>query len=420
MTVPSAMPVRGSPRRVLISRQFGPFFAGSVLSSIGTWCQNIAAGLLVYELTGSTLLVGTVNFAQFIGALVLAPWAGGAADRFDRRHLLMVSQLAAAAVGGTLAVLTFAGLVTPALVVGAALLLGLTLAFMVPALQSLVPLLVAAENLDIAVSLNSVSFNLARAIGPVVGALIVEQAGYGFAFALNAGSFLAFVGALAMVRPQAQRIVTGPRPRLLEATKLVWRVPVWRALLLATVALSMSTDPINTLTPELAIEVFDGRQRDAGYLVGAFGVGATVTALSLTTWLARRRHTLVVALVVQGTGMVLVGLAPTLAIAYAGMAISGAGFIAGITRSTARLQAEVPDEFRGRVMALWSIAFIGTRPLAALVDGAVAEVAGAQVATVVLALPVLLAAPFIARELARSRSGTLPTQRSGGGTSVAR
>lgn len=397
---PSAWPpARGSPLRVVLSRPFGPFFAGSSLSNIGTWFQNIAAGLLVYELTNSTLLVGTVNFAQFAGSFVLAPWSGAAADRFDRRKLLMASQLAAATIAITLAAITIAGWVTAPIVVVAALLLGFTLAFMVPALQSLVPLLVADEDLDAAVALNSVSFNLARAVGPVIGALVVGQAGYGIAFSLNAASFLAFVAALAFVQPRPQQRSHGQRPRLLESIRLVRGVPAWAALLMATVAISMSTDPVNTLSPELALDVHAGTEIDAGLLVGAFGAGATLTAVTITSWLRRQAHALVVAMGVQGCGMVAVGLAPSLPLALAGMALSGAGFIGAITRSTSRLQLEVPDSQRGRVMALWSVAFIGTRPLAALVDGTVAEVFGAQAAAVVLALPVLLAIPWVHRRL---------------------
>jgi predicted MFS family arabinose efflux permease len=407
--------------RVVTQRDFGVYFAGSALSNIGTWFQNIAAGLLIYELTGSTLLVGAVNFAQFLGAFVLAPWAGAAADRFDRRKLLMVTQVGAATVGGGLAVLTFADLVTPAIVVGAASLLGLALAFMVPALLALVPLLVDGEDLDAAVSLNSVTFNLARAVGPVLGALVVEQAGYGFAFALNAASFLAFVVALALVRPRPQERATGPRPRLLESVRMVRRQPVWTALLVAVVAVSTATDPINTITPELAIDVFDGRALDAGLLVGAFGAGATTTALTLTGWLRTEPYALPGAMVVQAAGMIGVGLAPAFPLALLAMAVSGGGFIAAITRSTARLQLEVPDLQRGRVMALWSIAFVGTRPFAALLDGAVAEAFGARTAAVVLALPPLLAAPWVLRRL-RAGAGTAAHQghSSGGGTSVAR
>ena len=393
---------------VLRRREFGVFFLGSSLSNIGTWFQNIAAGLLIYELTRSTLLVGAVNFSQFIGSFVLASVAGGAADRFDRRKLLIVSQLGAAAVGGALALVTLLGAVTPAIVIAAALLLGLSLAFMVPALLALVPLLVAEEDLDTAVALNSVSFNLARAVGPILGALVVGGAGYGVAFALNAGSFLLFIAALAVIRPRPQQRSTGERPKLLETVRLVRSVPAWWAVLVATMVISMSTDPINTLTPELALDTFGGVELDAGLLVGAFGTGATLTALTLTGWLRRQRRALPAAMAVQAAGMLLVGLSPTRGVALVGMAISGAGFIAGITRASVRLQAEVPDLQRGRVMALWSVAFVGTRPLASLASGAIAEVAGARLAAMALALPVLALAPWVAGQIERPNPVTGP------------
>jgi MFS family permease len=401
--VTAAGPPRRSTLQVLVSRDFGVFFVGSSLSNIGTWFQNIAAGLLVYELTRSTLLVGAVNFAQFIGAFLLAPVAGAAADRFDRRRLLMVSQLGAAVVGGGLAVLTALGLVNTPVVVLAASLLGLALAFMVPALLALVPLLVPRADLDAAVSLNSVTFNLARAVGPVLGALVVERAGYALAFGLNAASFVAFVLALLLVRPRRQERATGPRPKLLETVRLIRSRPVWLALLVSVMAVSTSTDPVNTLTPELAKDVFDGRDLHVGLLVGSFGGGATVTAIALIGWVRRRQHALVGAMVVQGLGLASVAVAPSLPWAMVGFAVSGGGFLAAITRGTVRLQAEVPDDQLGRVMALWSLAFVGTRPLAALVDGVAAELLGARGALVVLAVPVLVAAPWVHRKLAVGR-----------------
>jgi MFS family permease len=401
--VTAAGPPRRSTLQVLVSRDFGVFFVGSSLSNVGTWFQNIAAGLLVYELTRSTLLVGAVNFAQFIGAFLLAPVAGAAADRFDRRRLLMISQLGAAVVGGGLAVLTALGLVNTPVVVLAASLLGLALAFMVPALLSLVPLLVPRADLDAAVSLNSVTFNLARAVGPVLGALVVERAGYALAFGLNAASFVAFVLALLLVRPRRQERATGPRPKLLETVRLIRSRPLWLALLVSVMAVSTSTDPVNTLTPELAKDVFDGRDLHVGLLVGSFGGGATVTAIALIGWVRRRRHALVGAMVVQGLGLASVAVAPSLPWAMVGFAVSGGGFLAAITRGTVRLQAEVPDDQLGRVMALWSLAFVGTRPLAALVDGVAAELMGARGALVVLAVPVLVAAPWVHRKLAGGR-----------------
>jgi MFS family permease len=395
---PAAQPADPpSVRRALRDRRFLPYFVGSVLSNIGTWFQNIAAGLLVYQLTGSTLLVGTVNFAQFIGAFALASWAGAAADRYDRRWLLLVTQVVAGSTAGTLALLTHAELVTAPIVVALSFVLGLALAFMVPAMLSLVPLLVERRDLDVAVSLNSLTFNLARAVGPVLGALVAERLGYGPAFGLNALSFFAFVLCLLLVRPRGQERVTGPRPRLRVAIGDVRREPAWLALLVVVAAVSFTADPMMTLAPELAKDVFGGTDLDAGLLVGSFGVGATVTALTLTGWLRDRRNALVGALVVQAAGMILVGVAPELPVAMVGMLISGAGYLAAVTRATTRLQTEVPDVLLGRVMALWSVCFVGSRPFAALLDGAVAEVAGARTAAIVMSLPTLLVAWWVVR-----------------------
>ena len=153
--------------RLMGDRNFGPYFAGNFLSNCGTWFQNIAQALLVYRLTGSTFLVGVVNFAQFGGVFLLAPWAGRAADRYDRRRLLVVTQFGALAVSLTMAALTQADVATAPIVILLALAMGLTLAFAIPALLALVPLLVEQHDIAPAIALNTVTFNLARAVGPV-------------------------------------------------------------------------------------------------------------------------------------------------------------------------------------------------------------------------------------------------------------
>lgn len=394
---------------MLTSRDFGAFFLGSSLSNIGTWFQNIAAGLLVYDLTGSTLAVGAVSFAQFLGTVVLAPWAGAAADRYDRRRLLMVTLVGASLVGAGLAGLTYAGLATAPVVIGLSLLLGIALAFTTPALLALVPLLVHDRDLDIAVSLNSVTFNLARAVGPILGALVVGRAGHGAAFGLNAASFLVFLLALVVVRPRRQQVVRGPRPRLRESIRLVRDDPVWTTLLVAVMLVSFSSDPVNTLSPELALDVFGRDEVAVGVLVGAFGGGATLTALTLMPWIRQRRHALAAGMALEGAGIVLVGLAPTYLVAVAGFAVAGGGFIAGVTRATARLQLEVPPAQLGRVMALWSLVFVGSRPVAALCNGVVAELLGARVAAVTIALPVLLGAVWVHRRLGASAPPPQPS-----------
>jgi MFS family permease len=389
---------------VLRQRDFGIYFAGNSLSNIGTWFQNLAAAILVFRLTGSAFLVGVVNFAQFLGAFLLAAPAGAAADRFDRRRLLIATQSVAATVTGALAVLVLLDLATAPVVIVAAFLLGLSLAFMVPALLALVPLLVAPRDLDTAVGLNSLTFNLARAIGPVLAAAVIARWDIGTAFAINAVSFLLFIAALLVVRPRPQELATGPRPQLRSTITMVWRDRRLRALLLAVVAVSTTTDPVNTLTPVVATEVLGRSDVTTGLLVGAFGGGATLTALTLTGWLRRRERVLVQSMVVEGAGMLLFSLARSLPLALLGMAVAGAGFLAAITRATSRIQTEVADDQLGRVMALWSLAFIGTRPVAALVDGAVAERFGAPLAAALLALPALLGAFAVGRALEGARA----------------
>jgi MFS family permease len=405
VTDPSAAsgPEPRSGVRLLLDRNFGPYLAGNALSGIGTWFQNLAASLLIYELTRSTLMVGVVNFAQFVGALVLAPVAGSAADRFDRRHVLMVSQAVAAVVSGGLAVLTLAGEVTAPLLVLSTALLGLALAFFAPSMLSMVPLLVPRDDLDTALSINSASFNLARAVGPVLAAGVIDQFGYGPAFAINATTFAIFVGLLATVRPRASdRADPGSRPRLRDAVGLVRRTDVVVPLLVVVAVCSIAIDPVYTLTPELAIDVFGGTEQTTGLLVGAFGTGAVLTAMFVVSRLKAVPYILGISLTTMAVGMGLVAVAPRLWVALVGLAVTGAGYLASLTRATTRIQNAVPDAQLGRVMALWSVCFIGTRPFVAIVDGAVADLVHPRVAAGMLAVVPLVTAWWI-RSIVRPR-----------------
>lgn len=408
-------PARGSTLRILTERNFGVYFFGNSVSNIGTWFQNIAAAILVFRLTGSTLLVGVVNFAQFAGAMLLAPWAGAAADRFDRRKLLIVAQLLATVTSAVLAVLAAAGLASAPVVIAAAAVLGVSLAFMAPALLALVPLLVTRDDLTSALSLNSVSFNLARAIGPVIGAVVVDRFGVAVAFAVNAMTFLVFLVALLFVETKPQILATGPLPKLRDTARMVAADPLLLSLMLTIAVVSISTDPVNTLTPEVATRVLGGSDTLTGALVGAFGGGATLMALAGMGWLRRRKHRLVTAMLAEGIGLVVFGLATTLWLALAGMAIAGAGFLGGVTLATTRIQLTVADNELGRVMALWSLAFIGTRPIASLLDGVVADLAGTRAASLVMAAPVLVGAVVMARVLKRLRDQAPEEHRAGDG-----
>jgi MFS family permease len=389
--------------RVLKDRNFWPYFTGNLASNCGSWFQNLAQSLLIFRLTGSTFLVGAVNFAQFAGAFVLAPWAGSAADRFDRRRLMIVTQVVSVAITAVLALLAAADLASTPVIIVLVLLLGACIAFYVPAMQALVPLLVPTHELAGAVALNSVTFNLARAIGPVVGALVIAHLGIPAAFALNSVSYLVLIAGLLMVRPRPQAPRPQVRPRLSESIRLVLGDAQLSALLIAVMALSITTDPLSTLTPGFATELFRMPDTVVGWLIGAFGFGAVLAAFTTSRGVSNVWRRLSAMLTLEGAGMLLFALAPSLAFAFPVLIVSGFGYLAANTTATTALQLQVDDSQRGRVMALWSISFLGVRPIAALGDGGVASISGLRVACALLALPSLACGIAFARRRSRRR-----------------
>ncbi|HEX8904467.1 MAG TPA: MFS transporter [Longimicrobiaceae bacterium] len=383
---------RGSALRVLGRRNFAPYFVGNLLSNCGTWFQNIAQSLLVYRLTGSAFMVGVANFAQFAGVVLLAPWAGGAADRYDRKRLIIATQVGAMAITGALAALSASGEGTVAVVIGLALLLGFTTAFSTPALQAILPQLVGREDLGSAIAMNSVTFNLSRAVGPVAGALIVARLGIPWAFGLNALSYAALIAGLLLVHPQRTHERPKEHPRLRESLRLVRENRELALLLVTVAAVSITMDPVNTLGPVFATKVFHRADTMAGVLIGAFGCGAVLASL-LPGGHADTPYARVGMMVaVMAAGMTGFALAPGLWMALAVLAAGGFGYLAGQTRATTLLQLGVGDEQRGRIMALWSVAFLGSRPVASLADGALASAVGPRVATLAMTVPAYAAA----------------------------
>lgn len=383
---------RQSALRVLGRRNFLPYFVGNLLSNCGTWFQNIAQSLLIYRLTGSAFMVGVVNFVQFAGVVLLAPWTGSAADRYDRKRLIILTQLGSMLVVGALAVLAATGADTVPVVLALALLLGLITAFVTPALQAILPSLVSREDMGAAIAMNSVTFNLSRAVGPVLGAVIVARLGIAWAFALNAGSYAALVIGILLVHPRAQPPRPGHRPRLRESLRLV-RDDRELALLLAAVAsVSITMDPVNTLGPVFATQLFHRPDTVAGVLIGAFGAGAVLASFFPAAHPDTPLSRVGVLIGVMAAGMAAFAFAPGFGVALAVLAVAGFGYLSGQTRATTLLQFRVADEQRGRIMALWSVAFLGSRPIASLLDGALATWLGPRVTTLLMTLPALAAA----------------------------
>ncbi|HZO95779.1 MAG TPA: MFS transporter [Gaiellaceae bacterium] len=391
-------PGRRGAWRLLRSRDFGPYFAGNAVSASGTWFQNLAASILVYRLSHSPFLLGVLNFCQFVPVLVLAPWAGALADRADRRRLLLATQLAAAALSAALAALAWSGLAREGVVIGFAAALGVALALAQPAQMALVPSLVPREDVAQAVALNSATFNLARVVGPVSAAPIIAWQGIGVAFAINACTYLALAAALLAVRPAPQR--RAARAGLRDALALLRGRPALVLYLLVVASVSAGSDPVNTESPALA-HAFDRSSAWAGAIVGAFGAGAVVAAFGFAGRVSGSRMRMAATLGTMALGMAAFAVTPWLPLAFVFLAVAGSGYLVSNTAATTRLQLAVAEHERGRIMALWSIAFLGVRPLSSLVDGAVAGAAGVRAAAVVLALPALAGALAAAASLRR-------------------
>ncbi len=407
----TAAPAR--PWALLTDRTFGPFFAGSLVSNAGNWFQNLAASVVVYALTTSNTLVGVVSVLQFGATLLLSPWAGVAGDRFDRRRLLMAAQVVSFLGAGSLAVavalLGVDGLGGPIPVFAATVVIGIGYAISVPMIQAIVPQLVRRQDLDSAIALSSVTFNLARAIGPALAGALIAAAGAAAAFGVNAASFLVLLAVLVVIRPRAVEIdhATDDGDRSLRGG-LRWAradavaVPI----LLATLALGWASDPINTLSPAVA-DGFGRSDAFVGALVSAFGAGAAVTAFvveRIRDRLGGLRATQL-AFLLLSAGLVGLAFSPIEALGLGALVLAGAGFLIGVTSLNGALQRRVPEALRGRVMALWSVALLGSRPFAALVDGSVADLTSTTTALCVAGAVPLVAAVGLTRARARGTGG---------------
>jgi MFS family permease len=377
---------------LLRDRNFFPYLAGNMLSGIGTWFQLLGQAILVFRLTDSTFLLGLVGFSSYAAVFLLAPVVGRATDRYDRRHVLILSQLTACAVAAVLCVVTALGVATTPVVIGFALVLGVANSFATPSMMAFVPSLVEPAYLSTALALNSATFNVARAIGPVLAALVISWLGISWAFGLNSLSYLALIAGVLLVRPLTPHRRPSVKPRLLDSVRLVWHDKRLVALLYTIAAMNLATDPPITLGPPFMEDVYHRSAALSGLLIGGFGIGAVLAAFTFAPGLRGTRLTLAATLGAAGAGTIVFALAPQLSLAMVGLFVLGVGFLSSNTAATTRLQTDVDAAHRGRIMVLWSIAFLGARPLGALVDGAVASWAGIRTASVVMALPALAGA----------------------------
>jgi MFS family permease len=400
-SVPVAEPAERSVRELLVDPTFGRYFAGNLISNCGNWIQNVSAATAVFAITRSATLTGVVSGALWLGSLVLQPYAGALSDRIDRRRMLLAGQSLALVAATVLAV--WAGLVGvdglpgPWPIIGVTVVIGIGNAIAIPAMQALVPALVPPADLDQAIALNSVTFTLGRAIGPTLAAGVLLLGGPRLGFVVNAVTYVPLVIVLLVIRQRTVERSGETDGSVREVLRLVADDRGLLVLLAATTAIGWTSDPINTLTPPMA-DLFGAGDALVGVFVGCFGGGAALHSLVLRRTRARlgQQRLGIAGLAGFGVGVILFGLSPTPALAAASLGLAGFAFLGGITSVTTRMQRGIAEDVRGRVMALWGVTFLGSRPIAALVNGATADLVGPRVAVVLAAATSLAGAALLA------------------------
>ncbi|MER5454502.1 MFS transporter [Micromonospora sp. NPDC002389] len=379
---------------LLRDRRFGPYFFGSLASNTGTWFQNVAAILTIFALTRSAFMVGLVTALQFAMQLVLAPVIGAVADRVDRRLLIIVGQTLGGTAAAVLAVLAFLDALNAPLLLTFVGLSGVGQAVTGPAAQALVPNIVGRADVPQAIALHSLTFNLSRAIGPVAGAATYALVGAGAAFAVNAASFLVFALALTGVRlPRAQPGTGKRRLGVFDGVAYVRHRPELVRCLVAVALIGLAMEPINTLSPLFA-EGFGGGELMVGIFITCFGLGSALIA----GWVGRLRRVMgsgrtgAVGVAALGVGMAVLAVSPGPVMATVGIAVGGAGYLLAVSDVNATMQHGLADEVRGRVMALWSMCFLGIRPAAAILHGWLGDAFSARTGAVVAVVAALAAA----------------------------
>jgi MFS family permease len=368
--------------RAFRHRNYQLFFGGQLVSLTGTWMQSVAESWLVFRLTGSSALLGVTSFVTLAPVFLFATVGGTIADRTNRHRIILVTQTLSMILPLVLAALTLSGRVQVWHVFILATCLGIVNAFDIPARQAFVMDLVGREDLPNAIALNSSMVNGARVVGPAIAGLLVAAVGEGWCFLLNGISYLAVIAGLLMMRvparpPQAGR---GSAWRdTVEGFRFVARTTPVRALLILLGVVSFAGMPYSVLMPVFAESILRSGPKGLGVLMAASGLGALAGALALVARRGVRGLGRWVAISTAAFGVSLIAFSFSQAFWLSAVLLVpvGTALMVEMASSNTLIQAMVPDRLRGRVMAVYSMMFMGMAPFGALVAGSLAERIGA-------------------------------------------
>jgi MFS family permease len=368
--------------RALRHRNFKLFFFGQSISVIGTWMTRLATTWLVYHLTHSALLLGIVSFSGQIVSFLLGPFAGVWVERLNRRQLLVWTQAAAAIQSLALAALTLAHVITLGEIIALTALQGLINAFDMPARQSFLVQMVDDRNdLSNAIAINSSMVNGARLIGPAIAGLVIAAVGEGWCFLIDGVSYFAVIASLLAMQipPADRRHATSMLEQMREGWDYVRTFRPIRTILLLFALMSLMGYPYAVLLPVFAAQVLHGGVTTLGWLTGASGVGALISALSLAVRksVVGLTRMLQIAAAMLGCALILFGLSQTLWLSLVLMVFAGFGLIQVASVSNTIIQSLVPEDKRARVMGYYTMAFFGAAPFGSLLAGALANRIGA-------------------------------------------
>lgn len=393
-------------------RNYRLFFLGQVVSWTGTWVQWVAQGWLVLELTGSGFGLGLVTALQWLPVLLFGAWAGVIADRFDKRHLLIFTNVGSGVLSLVLGIATVAGVVSLWFVIVIAFLLGMLTALDNPTRQTFTFEMVGRERLTNAVSLNTATFTTARVIGPAVAGLLIAGVGIGPCFLVNAASFIPVTIAL-LAMDTSQLMPTGlaekARGQVREGWRYVRSQPLLRTILVMMAVIGTLQYNFQVILPVLAKETFGGDAATFGFLGAALGVGMFTGSMTNAAFGRSNRTVLLGAGLALGTLSIVVAAAPSVTIAALLMLPLGAASMAFLATINSTLQLNSSDEMRGRVMAMYFVLFLGSTPIGAPIIGWLAATFGPRVALAFGGTATLVALTYGYLRLPRESPGQVGT-----------
>ncbi|WP_137726415.1 MFS transporter [Prescottella subtropica] len=391
---------------------FRRFIGGQAVSLVGTWMQTIAQSWLVLELTGSGTAIGVVVALQTLPVLLLGPYGGVIADRVDKRRLMIGLQSIMGVQALILGTLTITGAVALWHVYLLALLLGFNQCFENPARHSFLLEMVGPDDLRNAVSLQSTLVSASRIIGPAVAGVTIAAGGIGVCFLLNAASFVAVVTSLLRLdvaalhrSPPAERA----RGQLREGLRYVRGNRNLAVPLLMMAFIGCLAFEFQVVLPIVAEHTFGAGAEAYGFMTAAMGIGSVCGGLLVATWGRTGTRVLIVAAAAFGFAILAAALAPTLTLELIALAVVGAASIAFNSTTNSTLQLEADPQMRGRVMALWSTAFIGSTAVGGPIAGWVSQQWGGRAGLLLGAVTCLVVAATAAVVVGRGRRAAVPT-----------